>query len=253
MPFGMVFQGSATMPVQFDFAGQVAIVTGGSRGIGRGIAERLVNAGATVHNFDRAPGPQLSATHHSVDVTDRAALHAAVDAVLGEVGRIDVLVNNAGAGLATGPSLEVDPDAWRRSFDLNVFAVFELSRLVLPIMERAGYGRVVNMASLAGKEGTPGLSAYSAAKAAVIALTKSLAKEMADTDIRINAIAPGGVETELLETLPTDTVATMLAKVPIGRFGTVDEIATLTLFLASDACSLSTGVTFDASGGRATY
>jgi 3-oxoacyl-[acyl-carrier protein] reductase len=241
------------MPVSYDFTGRSAIVTGGSNGIGRRIAERLRSAGAAVSVWDPAPCDMPGVHHARVDVTNAAQITQARDAVLAEAGRIDILVNNAGFTGGTASVEEFDPAEWRRVIDVNLTGVFEVSRLVLPALRQSEAGRIVNLASLAGKEGTPYLSAYSAAKAGVIALTKSLAKELAGTDIRVNSVAPAAVETDILHQMDASVVEAMLAKSPLKRLGTVDEVAELVMWLSSEACSFSTGAVFDLSGGRATY
>jgi 2-dehydro-3-deoxy-L-rhamnonate dehydrogenase (NAD+) len=241
------------MSLVYDFSGRTAIVTGASKGIGRRIAERLRDAGAQVWNFDVTPTEVQGIRQSSVNVTDADQIARAITQVLDETSRIDILINNAGF---TGGSLTVeqlDPADWRRIIDVNLTGVFEVTRQVVPIMRRTGWGRVVNMASLAGKDGSPNLSAYSAAKAGVIALTKSLGKELADTNIRVNAVAPAAVETDILQQMAPEYVQAMIAKSPMKRLGTVDEIAEMVLWLCSEACSFSTGAVFDVSGGRATY
>lgn len=241
------------MPVAYDFSGRTAVVTGASKGIGRRIAERLRDAGARVWNWDVAPAEVAGVGASAVDVTDADQIARALAAVLAETSRIDVLVNNAGF---TGGSLtveELDPRDWRRIIDVNLTGVFEVTRQAVPAMRRAGFGRIVNIASLAGKDGSPNLSAYSAAKAGVIAFTKSLGKELADTPIRVNAVAPAAVETDILRQMEPAYVQAMIAKSPMKRLGTVDEVADLVLWLCSEACSFSTGAVFDVSGGRATY
>ena len=168
-------------------------------------------------------------------------------------GTVDILVNNAGLVGETAPVLEFDPARWRRIVDVNLFGMFEVCRQVVPLMKRTGYGRVVNMASLAGKNGTPLVSAYSAAKAGIIAFTKSFAKELAETDIRVNCIAPAAVATEILRQMPEEMVQGMIDASPAKRLGTVEEVADIALFLCSEACSFNIGATFDVSGGRAVY
>jgi 3-oxoacyl-[acyl-carrier protein] reductase len=241
------------MPISYEFSRRTAVVTGGSKGIGRAIAERLLGAGAQVWTWDLEPTTNDRMQHVTVDVTDTGQISAAVARVLGEGSQIDILVNNAGFIGGTRSVEELDPADWRRIIDVNLTGVFEVSRQVVPVMRRAGWGRIVNMASLAGKEGTPGLSAYSAAKAGVIAFTKSLGKELASTEIRVNSVAPAAIATDILEQMDRTTVQVMIEKSPLKRLGTVDEVADLVLWLCSESCSFSTGAVFDLSGGRATY
>ena len=241
------------MPVTYDFHDRVAIVTGGAGGIGRAIAERLRDTGAQVFVWDLKPPAFGGVSFVKVDVSVASEVAQAVASVVDASGRIDILVNNAGYVGASASVLEFDPAEWRRSVEVNLVSFFEVCRHVVPTMKRAGYGRVVNMTSIAGKEGTPFRSAYSAAKAGVIAFTKSLAKELAETDIRINAIAPATIDTEILLQLSPDDVRALIERSPMKRLGTVDEVADLALWLCSEVCSFSTGATFDASGGRAVY
>jgi 2-dehydro-3-deoxy-L-rhamnonate dehydrogenase (NAD+) len=237
------------MPVSYDFHGRTAVVTGGSKGIGRRIAERLRDAGAQVWNWDVAPVEAPGIRAARVDVTDADAIARAVAAVP----RIDVLVNNAGFTGGSRTVEELDPTEWRRIVDVNLTGVFEVCRQVVPVMRRGGYGRIVNIASLAGKDGSPRLSAYAAAKAGVIAFTKALGKELAETDIRVNCLAPAAVETDILQQMDPDHVASMIERSPMKRLGTVEEVAEIVLWMGSEACSFNTGAVFDLSGGRATY
>jgi len=242
---------------RYDFAGRVAIVTGAATGIGQAIATRLAADGATVVAWD-LPGTlaasQVAAgTAQEADVTDRDAIARALGATLARWGRVDILVNNAGFAGPTMPLDEYDPAVWQRIVDVNLVGVFNTCRAVVPAMRQRGKGRIVNIASLAGKEGTPNASAYSAAKAGVIALTKSLGKELATSGVVANAIAPAAVETGLLQQMSREHVQTMIDKSPMRRLGTPDEVAELTAWLGSDACTFSTGAVFDLSGGRATY
>lgn len=238
------------MSVTYDLSGRTAIVTGASRGIGRAIASGLRMSGAEVWNWDVDEIENAGVGFCRVDVTDAHAISAA----LGRIGeRMDILVNNAGFTGGTQTVEDFDPDQWRRIIEVNLTGMFEVCRLALPALRRSDAGRIVNMASLAGKEGTPLLSAYSAAKAGVIAFTKSLGKELADTPIRVNSVAPAAVKTEILDQMAPATVAAMIAKSPVQRLGTVEEVAAMTLWLCSDACEFSTGAVFDVSGGRATY
>jgi 3-oxoacyl-[acyl-carrier protein] reductase len=246
---------------RLDFEGRRAIVTGGASGIGLAIARRLTASGARVMVWDRderllADARQALGANGdtcAVDVTDAAGVErAAVDAA-DTMGGIDVLVCSAGI---TGPNTttwEYPVDAWRAVFDVNVHGLFLCNRAVVPFMQRTDYGRIVNIASVAGKEGNPNASAYSASKAAVMALTKSLGKELAKTGIRVNCVTPAAVRTAIFDQMTPAHIDFMLSKIPMGRFGTVDEIASLVCWLASEECSFSTGAVFDASGGRATY
>jgi NAD(P)-dependent dehydrogenase (short-subunit alcohol dehydrogenase family) len=241
------------MPVAYDLSGRTAVVTGGSKGIGRAIVQRLSEAGAQVWNWDVSPDALDGVAACKVDVTNAADIERAVAHVVESTARIDILVNNAGF---TGGSLtveELDPADWRRILDVNLTGVFEVSRQVVPVMRRGGWGRIVNIASLAGKEGSPRLSAYSAAKAGVIAFTKALGKELADTNVLVNSVAPAAIETDILQQMAPEYVEAMVAKSPMKRLGTVGEVAELVTWLCSDACSFSTGAVFDLSGGRATY
>jgi 2-dehydro-3-deoxy-L-rhamnonate dehydrogenase (NAD+) len=241
------------MPVTYDFHNRVAIVTGGAKGIGRSIAERLRDAGAKVFVWDLHEPGFDGVSFAKVDVSVASSIEQGLARVTEASSTIDILVNNAGFVGTSTSVLEFDPAEWRRSIEVNLVSFYEVCRYVVPVMKRAGYGRVVNMASIAGKEGSPYRSAYSAAKAGVMAFTKSLAKELADTNIRINAIAPAAVETEILSQLSPEDVKGLIQKSPMKRLGTVEEVAALALWLCSEACSFSTGATFDVSGGRAVY
>ncbi|HUZ64523.1 MAG TPA: SDR family NAD(P)-dependent oxidoreductase [Acetobacteraceae bacterium] len=241
------------------FAGQAAIVTGGAAGIGRAIAERLAAEGARVSIWDRDAtaladaAAALPAHAVALDVTDEAAVSAAAKATADALGGIDILVASAGI---TGPNAAVADypfDAWKRVFAVNVDGVFLCNRAVLPFMRARDYGRIVNIASVAGKEGNPNASAYSASKAAVIGLTKSLGKELAGTGIRVNCVTPAAVRTAIFDQMTQQHIDFMLSKIPIGRFGLVEEVAALVCWLASREASFSTGAVFDISGGRATY
>ncbi|WP_425049837.1 SDR family NAD(P)-dependent oxidoreductase [Psychromarinibacter sp. S121] len=239
------------------FEDQVAIVTGGARGIGRGICQRLAQEGAKVVVWDLAEasteGPHAPAASMTVDVADPASIEAAMKDVLDRFGRLDVFVNNAGI---SGPVADVehyDLADWKRVIDIDLTAVFLCCRAAIPQMKAQGYGRIVNVASIAGKEGVPGIAAYAAAKAGVIGLTKSLAKELIQTGILVNAVAPVMVETELLQQMTPEHIAASKAKIPMGRLLQVDELAALVAFVASPENSFTTGVAYDASGGRGTY
>ncbi|MDB5892601.1 MAG: 3-oxoacyl-ACP reductase [Rhodoferax sp.] len=249
---------------QIDLKGRIVLITGGSGGIGQAIARRAMASGATVCSWDAAAPPTAGATsadtahtaditHRQVDITDEAAVAAAYAETVARFGRIDVLVNSAGITGPTVPVAEFPLDAWQRVMAINLTGTFLCSRAVAAGMVRQGYGRIVNMASIAGKEGNAQQSAYSASKAAVIALTKSMGKELANVDVRVNCIAPAMIESALLDQMPAAKRTENLAKIPMGRAGTVDEIAAMAVWLASEECSFTTGATFDASGGRATY
>jgi 3-oxoacyl-[acyl-carrier protein] reductase len=238
------------------FTDRVAIVTGGASGIGAGIAARLAADGARVSLWDRdtAALAGAEAPHKAVvDVTNADAVTRAAADTEAALGRIDILVASAGI---TGPNLSVwdYPVAeWDRVIDVNLNGVFYCNRAVVPHMLRNRYGRIVNIASIAGKEGNPNAAAYSASKAGVIGLTKSLGKELASTDIRVNCVTPAAVRTPLFAQMTQEHIDFMLSKIPIGRFGEIDEVAALVCWLASEECSFSTGGVFDISGGRATY
>jgi NAD(P)-dependent dehydrogenase (short-subunit alcohol dehydrogenase family) len=245
---------------QYDLKGRVAAITGGARGIGYAIAERLTQSGARVAlwDMDKDRAEQSAkalpgAAAIAVDVTDEAAVAKAVAETERRVGPIDILVNSAAI---TGPNAtvaEYPVDAWRKAIDINLTGTFLACRAVVPGMQKRDYGRIVNIASIAGKEGNPNASAYSASKAAVIALTKSLGKELAKTGIRVNCITPAAVKTEMFAQMTEQHINYMLSKIPMERFGKVEEMAALVAWLSSEDCSFSTGATFDISGGRATY
>jgi 3-oxoacyl-[acyl-carrier protein] reductase len=246
---------------QLDFEGRTAIVTGGAQGIGLAIVKRLLDSGATVRIWDRdkalldrtVGALSGSASGASVDVTDAGAIAKATDDALRALGRIDVLVNNAGiAGMAV-PTIEYTVEEWEKVLKVNLTGPFLTCRAIAPHMVKGKYGRIVNIASIAGKEGNPNASAYSASKAGVIALTKSLGKELAQTGVLVNCVTPAAAKTAIFDQITQQHIDYMLAKIPMGRFVKVEEIAALVCWLASEDCAFSTGSVFDISGGRATY
>jgi 3-oxoacyl-[acyl-carrier protein] reductase len=239
------------MSVKYDFEGQTAIVTGGARGIGRAIAGELAASGAEVWIWDIDP-VQLPNTHSvAVDVTKSDDIAQALERFGAK--DIDILLNVAGHLGSYRPFEQFDPAEWQHILGVNLMGVFEVTRQVLPLMRRAGRGRIVNMGSLAGKEGLPSLAAYSAASAGVIAFTKALSREVNDTDIRVNCIAPGPIDTRMIRHLGNETVDAMIEASPLGRLDDPKEVAALALWLCSDASAFNTGAIFDMSGGRARY
>ncbi|MCG6951496.1 MAG: SDR family oxidoreductase [Betaproteobacteria bacterium] len=246
---------------QLDFDGRAAIVTGGAQGIGLAIAKRLTASGAKVRIWDRddkllansvaSLGGQASGD--ALDVTDAAAVERGVKTALEALGRIDVLVNNAGIAGLNKPTVDYPIDEWERVLRINLTSQFLCCRAVAPAMVKAGYGRIVNIASIAGKEGNPNAVAYSASKAGVIALTKSLGKELAQSGVLVNCVTPAAAKTAIFDQMTETHINYMLSKIPMSRFVTVDEVASLVCWLASEDCAFSTGGVFDISGGRATY
>jgi len=241
------------MSVSYDLSAKIAVVTGGAKGIGRAIAQRLVVSGARVWVWDISPAVIDGAECLKVDITDPEQIDKALAQTSEHGSSIDILVNNAGY---LGEPVAVErlrPEDWRRVFEVNLTGVFEVTRKFLPHIRKAAAGRIVNMASVAGKEGFPNLAAYSAASAGVIAFTKSLGKELADTDIRVNAVAPAACDTDMIRQFSPEAIAGMVSRTALRRLGTAEEVAELVLWLCSDSCTFNTGAVFDLSGGRATY
>jgi NAD(P)-dependent dehydrogenase (short-subunit alcohol dehydrogenase family) len=246
-----------------DLNNRTAIITGGARGIGFAAAQKMLVSGASVALWDvdadalnkAVATLKGSGRVHAaiVDVTDEASIAKAIGALLPDAGKIDILVNNAGITGGNAPLWELKPDAWRRVIEVNLIAPYLVCRAVVPHMVAAGYGRIVNIASIAGKDGNPNASHYSASKAGLIGLTKSLAKELATKGVLVNAITPAAAKTELFGQMSKEHIDYMLSKIPMNRFVTVDEIAAMIAWLASEDCSFSTGAVFDISGGRAVY
>ncbi|MBV6432381.1 MAG: 2-dehydro-3-deoxy-L-rhamnonate dehydrogenase (NAD(+)) [Bryobacteraceae bacterium] len=245
----------------FDLTGQVAVVTGAATGIGEAIAARFAKAGAAVGIADinaegaRAVAAALGAPHFALpfDITSSSDVERAVNQVVAEHGRLDIWVNNAGIGGKAAPINQQTDEDWARILAINLSGVFYCCRAVVPHMLARKYGRIVNIASIAGKEGNPNMTGYSATKAGVIALTKSLAKEVARDGICVNSVSPAVVRTKILEQLTAEQISYMTARIPMGRTGEPEEIAAVVHFLSSPDCSFVTGQCYDASGGRATY
>jgi len=251
------------MSNKIDLSGRFAVVTGGAQGIGRAIVERFLDSGAGVAIWDRdralaeKTAGDLKSRNRvaavNVDVTKLAEVERAREETKAAFGRIDILVNNAGIAGPNVKTWEYPPEAWAQVMAINLDGPFNCCCALVPGMIAQNYGRIVNIASIAGKEGNPNAAAYSASKAGVIGLTKSLGKELARTDIRVNCVTPAAVRTPLFAQMTQEHIDFMLSKIPIGRFGEIDEIAALVCWLASEECSFSTGGVFDISGGRATY
>jgi 3-oxoacyl-[acyl-carrier protein] reductase len=248
---------------KIDLEGRVAVVTGGAQGIGYAIAERMLASGAAVSLWD-ADGAKLAEAKGSlaqagrvlvetVELTNESAVAAATARTIGAAGKIDILVNNAGITGGNGTTWELAPDVWRRVIEVNLVAPYLVCRAVVPHMIEKKYGRIVNIASVAGKEGNPNASHYSASKAGVIALTKSLGKELAGKGVLVNAVTPAAAKTAMFATMTQQHIDFMLSKIPMARFLEVGEAAAMVAWLASEDCSFSTAAVFDLSGGRATY
>lgn len=231
--------------------------------MGRAIAENILVSGGAVSLWDidreevaaaESQMAELGAVHSAiVDLTEAAAVQTATDATVARFGRIDILINNAGITGGNAPTWEIDPDTWRRVLEVNLFGAFLVSRAVVPVMLSKGFGRIVNIASVAGKEGNPNASHYSASKAGLIGLTKSLGKELATRGILVNCVTPAAADTSLLAQMTPEHIDYMRSKIPMNRFIDAKEVAALVCWLASEDCSFSTGAAFDLSGGRATY
>ena len=248
---------------QLDLNHRVAVITGGARGIGYAVARRMLRSGAGVSLWDvdssrleEAKG-QLSVlgevTTVAIDITQDTEVQSALKATLDQFGKVDILVNNAGITGGNAPTWELEPDVWRRVIEVNLVAPYLMCRAVVPVMLKAGYGRIVNVASVAGKEGNPSASHYSASKAGLIGLTKSLGKELATMNILVNCLTPAAAKTEIFEQMKSEHIQYMLSKIPMNRFVEPTEVAAMICWLASEECSFTTGGVFDISGGRATY
>jgi 3-oxoacyl-[acyl-carrier protein] reductase len=248
---------------KLDLAGRVAIVTGGVSGIGRAVAQRMVDSGATVSLWDRDAGALAKASAElgaktkvhtaTVDISNHREGAAAATSTASALGKIDALVNSAGVAGANAMVWEYPVEEWIRVHNINLHGTFYVCREVVPHLKKNGYGRIVNIASIAGKEGNPTASAYSSSKAAVIGLTKSLGKELAKENITVNCVTPAAVKTPIFDQVSQQHIDYMLQKIPMGRFGLVEEIASMVCWLCTEDASFTTGAVFDLSGGRATY
>ncbi|MCE9659251.1 MAG: SDR family oxidoreductase [Burkholderiales bacterium] len=248
---------------KIDLDGRVAVITGGAQGIGYAIAERMLASGASVALWDADAGKLAEAKGslgnagrvftHVVELTSEAAVAAATENVIGAQKKIDILVNNAGITGGNATTWELEPEVWRRVIEVNLIAPYLVCRAVVPKMVAKGYGRIVNIASVAGKEGNPNASHYSASKAGLIALTKSLGKELANKGVLVNAVSPAAAKTAMFATMTQQHIDFMLSKIPMGRFLEVNEAAAMVAWLSSEDCSFTTSSVFDLSGGRATY
>lgn len=248
---------------QLDLKGRVAVITGGAQGIGYGVAKRMLESGASVALWD-IDAPLLDkalnalsslgkVTASVVEITDEASIGRGARSAIETHGGIDILVNNAGISGGNGATWELDPAVWRKVIEVNLIGPFLTCQAIVPQMIKQGYGRIVNIASIAGKEGNPNASHYSASKAGLIGLTKSLAKELATKGVLVNAVTPAAAKTAIFDSMAQTHIDFMLSKIPMGRLLQVDEAASLIGWLASEDCAFSTGAVFDLSGGRATY
>ena len=243
---------------QLDMKGRHAVITGGAAGLGFAIAQRMLASGATVTLWDRdevalaGAAKVLGAGVQTVQV-DVTRHDSVVQAVSQTAPKVDALVNSAGITGPNTPLVNYPVDAWQQVMSVNINGIFHCCREIVPLMQKADYGRIVNIASVAGKDGNPNASAYSTSKAAVIGLTKSLGKELASTGIRVNCVTPAAVKTAIFDQMTPEHIQFMLSKIPMGRFGMPEEIAAMVSWLCTEDCSFSTGAVFDLSGGRATY
>jgi 2-dehydro-3-deoxy-L-rhamnonate dehydrogenase (NAD+) len=248
---------------QIDLKCRVAVITGGAQGIGHAVAKRMLASGAEVALWDinaerlaqaeAELSPRGKVFTVQTELSDEAAVEAATQATVAALGRIDVLVNSAGITGGNAPTWELTPEVWRKVIEVNLVGCFLTCRSVVPLMIKAGYGRIVNIASVAGKEGNPNASHYSASKAGLIGLTKSLGKELAKTGVLVNAVTPAAARTPIFDSMKQEHIDFMLSKIPMGRFLEVGEAASMIAWLSSEDCAFSTGAVFDLSGGRATY
>ncbi|PLQ00613.1 SDR family NAD(P)-dependent oxidoreductase [Cupriavidus pauculus] len=248
---------------QLDLKGRVAVITGGAQGIGYAVAERMLRSGAVVSLWDVNEAQLVRAcealsklgqiTGEVVELTDASAVDKATQATIQKLGHIDALVNSAGITGGNATTWELDPAVWRRVIEVNLIGSYLTCRSVVPHMMARKFGRIVNIASVAGKEGNPNASHYSASKAGVIGLTKSLGKELAQSGVLVNAVTPAAARTPIFDSMSEQHIAFMLSKIPMGRFLEVDEAASMIAWLTTEDCAFSTGAVFDLSGGRATY
>ncbi len=248
---------------KLDLKNRTAVITGGARGIGYACAERMLASGADISLWDidaaklaeaqQTLSGQGKVSVETVELTDEAAIEAATRSVLAKHGKIDILINNAGITGGNAKTWELSPDIWRRVIEVNLVGPFLTCHAIVPHMLARGYGRIVNIASIAGKEGNPNASHYSASKAGVIGLTKSLGKELATSGILVNCVTPAAAKTEIFDSMKQEHIDFMLSKIPMNRFLQVDEVAAMIAWLSSEDCAFSTGAVFDISGGRAVY
>ena len=241
------------MQVRYDMSGKTAVVTGAARGIGRAIAHQLRQSGATVWGWDVSRGEANGIRWAEVDVTDREQIRMTRERDFGPNASIDILINNAGYLASAVPFEKMEPVEWHRTIEVNLIGTLNVTRELLPLLRSSSQGRIVNLGSLAGKEGLAALAVYSAASAGVIAFTKAIARELTDTPIRANCIACGPIDTDMIRGLGSQVVESMIAKSPLHRLGRPEEVAELVAWMCSDSCTFTTGAVFDLSGGRAAY